>query len=390
MRIRTGTALIILALFPQGLLGQSFLGTQGLGLPLEPLNARARALGSVGVGLMGASLMPTDPAAAAGLLIPTVNISLQPYWGSGSVGSESLEAQGTRFPMIGIAYPVSPLRGMITLTFGGLMDQRWEIQREETTDLGGVATPTTDFFKSEGGVSSLRLGWAQNIRDRFSLALAVGSHMGSVTRTFNRSFDPEVVATEVVDFTDGGKWTFSGLTTTLGVGANLGRLLHLGGSLIFSSELKAKPSPGTKGGTAAYDLPMELRFGATGVLTPRLSVHVGAAYADWQPSDNGLQASTVVGPVWSFGGGVEWVGPGLGSGSIPVRLGYRKVELPFRFRDEDPVEKVFSGGIGLNITQVEQLVLAGVDLAVERGSRDAGTLSESFWRATLTFRVAGW
>jgi hypothetical protein len=66
------------------------------------------------------------------------------------------------------------------------------------------------------------------------------------------------------------------------------------------------------------------------------------------------------------------------------------VELPFRFRDEDPVEKVFSGGIGLNITQVEQLVLAGVDLAVERGSRDAGTLSESFWRATLTFRVAGW
>jgi hypothetical protein len=292
--------------------------------------------------------------------------------------------------MIGIAYPVSPLRGMITLTFGGLMDQRWEIQREETTDLGGVATPTTDFFKSEGGVSSLRLGWAQNIRDRFSLALAVGSHMGSVTRTFNRSFDPEVVATEVVDFTDGGKWTFSGLTTTLGVGANLGRLLHLGGSLIFSSELKAKPSTGTQGGTATYDLPMELRFGATGVLTPRLSVHVGAAYADWQPSDNGLQASTVVGPVWSFGGGVEWVGPGLGSGSIPVRLGYRKVELPFRFRGEDPVEKVFSGGIGLNITQVEQLVLAGVDLAVERGSRDAGTLSESFWRATLTFRVAGW
>jgi hypothetical protein len=391
MRTRTGVAVSLLALLlPQLSLGQSFLGTQGLGFPLEPLDARARALGSIGVGLRGAALVPTDPAAATGLLVPTVNISLQPHWGSGSVGAENLKSQGTRFPLIGIAYPVSAVGGMVTLTFGGLLDQRWEVEEEGVTDLGGTPTPTVDFFKSEGGVSSLRLGWAQNLGGGVSLAMAVGSHLGSVTRTFTRTFDPEVVATEVVDFTDGGKWTFSGLSTSFGAGWNLGQFFRFGGSLILASELKAKPATGTEGEPATYDLPMELRLGATGVLTPRLSLHFGAAYADWKTSEGGLGSEAVVGQVWSFGGGVEWTGLEMGSRTLPLRFGYRRAGLPFRFQDEDPVERAFSTGMGLNLTQVEELVLAGVDLGVERGSRDAGSLSESFWRATLTFRVSGW
>jgi hypothetical protein len=158
----------------------------------------------------------------------------------------------------------------------------------------------------------------------------------------------------------------------------------------WSSDLEADPTRETEGEGATYTLPLETRIGATGILTPRLSVHVGASVADWKPSEDGLDPESVVGQVWSFGGGVEWGGPSLGSRDLPLRVGYRTWQLPFRFEGEDPVEAVVSAGLGLNLTQVEDVVLAGVDLALERGSREAGALSETFWRGTLTFRVSGW
>jgi hypothetical protein len=334
--------------------------------------------------------MPTDPASAAALVVPTVNLTFQPHWGSGSLGNGGLETQGTRFPLIGIAYPVTAVRGMVTLSFGGMMDQRWELRRERTVDLAGEPTPATDVFKSDGGVSALRVGWAQNVGDNLALAVAVGTHTGSVTRTFVRSFDSLAVGTQVVAFTDGGKWQFSGLTTSLGFRLRAFDLIHLGGTVTMSGDLEADPSAQTKGSAATYSLPAEFRLGVTGVLTPRLSLHVGGSYANWEPSDDGLEPESLVGGVFSYGGGLEWAGPGPGDRTLPIRFGYRRTEFPFRFDESDPVESTFSGGLGLNFTQVETVVLAGVDLAIERGTREAGSLSETFWRGTLSVRVASW
>jgi hypothetical protein len=114
------------------------------------------------------------------------------------------------------------------------------------------------------------------------------------------------------------------------------------------------------------------------------------SYADWKPSPEGLGAETVAGAVMSFGGGIEWQGGGFGSRTLPIRLGMRRSDLPFLLNGEKPIETLFSGGVGLNLTQAESFVLAGVDMAVERGSREAGAFSEDFWRATFTFRVSGW
>ena len=55
-------ALFGLACVPPSLAGQSLFGSQGLGMPVEPVDARARALGTLGVGLLGPSLSPTDLA----------------------------------------------------------------------------------------------------------------------------------------------------------------------------------------------------------------------------------------------------------------------------------------------------------------------------------------
>ena len=155
----------------------------------------------------------------------------------------------------------------------------------------------------------------------------------------------------------------------------------------WSGDLKAKPTEVTEGESSTFHLPTEFRFGASGILTPRLAMTVGLSFADWKSSDEFLGPESVSGPVWSYGGGVEWAGPSLGTRNFPIRLGIRKSDMPFTFDGEKPTESVVSGGIGLNLVPPEIGLLGAIDLAFEKGTRDAGPLSESFWRGTVTFRV---
>ncbi len=84
---------------------------------------------------------------------------------------------------------------------------------------------------------------------------------------------------------------------------------------------------------------------------------------------------------------MEWAGPSLGVRNFPVRIGIRRSDLPFTFQGESAKENVLSGGIGLNLMPPQVGLVGAIDLALERGTRDAGSVSESFWRATVTFRV---
>jgi hypothetical protein len=73
----------------------------------------------------------------------------------------------------------------------------------------------------------------------------------------------------------------------------------------------------------------------------------------------------------------------------PLRLGFRHSDLPFAAPSESASERAFSGGFGLDLNQTGDFVLAALDLAVERGRRSAGSLTENFWRGTLSLRLAG-
>jgi len=393
-RTRAGIGMVLMgaALLGSGpVAAQSLIGSRGLGLPIEAANARARALGGEGLGLLGGNLNPADLASSTGLLIPTMNFTLQPYWGTGVVEGESLTAQGTRFPLLGLAYPIIDLNGMVTLTFSSFMDQRWQAEEDGTVILSGVPTPVTNTFKSEGGIAALRLGWAQRLGRSLSLAVSAGVHTGSTTRTYTRTFDSLEVSTgEIIPFKDGGKWQYQGPTASLGASWDPVDVLRLAGSVTWSGKLDAKPTSLTKGQGATYEIPTVFRVGATGVLTPKLFLNLGMSYENWTASEGGLEPETVAGGIWSFGGGLELEASGLGGRTLPIRLGIRHSDLPFLFKAEKPTERVFSGGLGLNLTQADQFVLAGVDLAVERGSREAGTFKEDFWRGTITFRVSGW
>ena len=260
-----------------------------------------------------------------------------------------------------------------------------------TEFLSGEPISVTNLYRSEGGISTFRLGWAQRFGQSLSLSAGAGYHTGSVTRTFVRGFDSLSVGTvEIKAYSDGGKWQYGGPTGSIGAVWDPLEFLRVSGSVTWNGTLEAEPSSATSGAAASYDLPTEFRVGASGVLTPRLSLSLGMSYADWKPSPEGLSAETVAGGIMSIGGGIEWQGRGLGSRTIPLRLGMRRSALPFLLDGAEPTESILSGGVGLNLTQADEFVLAGVDMALERGSREAGSFSEDFWRGTFTFRVSGW
>ncbi len=63
-----GSLLALVLIWPSTLAGQSVLGSSGLGLRLEPLDAIQRALGGVGVTTRTATVLPGNPVAALDVL----------------------------------------------------------------------------------------------------------------------------------------------------------------------------------------------------------------------------------------------------------------------------------------------------------------------------------
>jgi len=75
--------------------------------------------------------------------------------------------------------------------------------------------------------------------------------------------------------------------------------------------------------------------------------------------------------------------------SSPLRLGFRRTDLPFSLEGGDANEQVFSGGFGFALNETSEVVLASLDLGLEKGRRLGGTYREDFWRATLSLRLLG-
>jgi hypothetical protein len=390
MTRRVALLLGMLVVAPSPLLGQSLFNAAGLGSFSDPLDARTRALGGVGVGLRGSALLGSDPAAAAFYALPSASLTARPSWVEfrRSDGAEQKTFQGTIFPALGIAYPT--VHSLVaTLTFESFLDQRYEASDSSTIDLGGGPVQVDDQFISRGGVSQLRLGLARRLGSRAAVGVSVARYTGSLTRRLQRTFGAGVDSAAVEAFQTGGFWSYSGAAVTGGASVFLGNVAHLAGSLTWSAPLDATASADTDGASRSYDVPLQLRLGATAVLAPGLSLSAGLTRADWSPVDDDLSSGTSAGATSSYGFGLELSRVTLLGRGAPIRFGYRKADLPFGVGSGKPTETVWAGGVGLNLSQVGDVVRAGVDLALERGDRADSAISEKFWRSTLTVRVSG-
>ncbi len=367
----------------QGLGAQSLFNAVGIGTPSDALDARSIAMGSVGLGLLGGVLLPTDPAGAAHIALPMLVMTAQPEWVDyqRSTPEESGKFRGNRFPLLGIAYPVFNA-GVATLTFGSFLDQRYRADRTLTIPLYDTTTTARDVFESSGGVSSIRIGFARRVAG-LSVGVSYGRYTGTLLRRLQRVFPAD---TALAAYQAGGYWSYSGQSVTGGVSYEVGTVARVAGSLTWSGTLGAKASSDTEAGNGYYDLPLEYRIGASAVLMHGLNMTAGLSRADWTGTSSHFTGRTTT----SFGFGFELTQASLFGKTAPLRLGYRRSDLPFRMTGQGTgTESTFSGGLGMRFRESGDFTLAGLDLTLERGTRKDDFLTENFWRGTLSLSVAG-
>lgn len=367
---------------------QSFLGFRALGSPVLASDGRTVGVGNLGIGLSGLELSPVDPSTAARLILPTVTASMQPSWGSFEVGDESGSTSTTRFPLIGIGFPILEAGGTATLTLAGFMEQQWTGERVEAVQLGDRLVIVDDRFETTGATSVVRVGWAQRIGNRMAVGVSAGSYVGRLEQLFDRNLDSLVVTNGTVrPYSEFSAWRYSGYTFTAGVSGDPHDLIHLAGAVEWSGDISENPRDGTPGGVNTYSVPLRLSGGATVRLTSRLQFNGSVAYQDWT-SATGFRDGTVSNLKLSFGGGLEWRAIEREARSFPLRIGYRRVVPPFRYQRYDPVEHTLSTGVGINFVEEAGIRFGWIDLAVEAGIRSSEPLSERFLRGTVSIGIS--
>lgn len=387
--MRNRTLVLVCALFGSvtPLAGQSLFSSVGLGLPVEAVDGRARALGNLGVGLDGAGFLPTNPAVAARALLPSGILVAQPSWSEASDGAETNYYNGTRFPLLAVTYPV--LGGVASVHFTSHLDQDFSGERETSLTVGSLPVVARDAFEQDGAVSSVNAGFARVLTGETAVGLTVGRYTGSVERVLTRTLGTSSESSAVQPYVSSGSWSYSGYIVTGSVASRLLDLVEVAVGATWSTELEAEATGTSQAGDATFGVPLRLRIGASAALAPGLTLSASAARADWSSVSNDLSGDEEARATLAFGAGIELSQARLLGRQAPLRLGFRRSDLPFSVSGEDASERVFSGGVGLVLAQAGDVMLANVDVAVERGRRKGGALTENFWRATLSVSVAG-
>ena len=388
-----GLVFLTVLILPSTLASQSVLASSGLGVPLEPLDAIQRALGGVGVTTRAATVLPGNPIAALDVLAPTIAFTAQPHWGKYTIGPERGNFLTTRFPIFGFAYPMGT-DGVVTLTAGSHFDQNWSVESQDSVDIGGGSIGVTDKFLSDGGIVTVQAGWARRWSTSFATGVSIGVYRGGLTRSFTRTFN--IVAADTVRLSnpiDGslnvGRWTHSGPLASLNVSWDPTAVLQVGATVGWGGTVKVNPQVGIVDPGREVSAPLELKVSTIAALTSSLAVNAGVTVSNWSDLGDPDIEAVGGGRVLSYGGGVEWEPFGFWAGGFPLRVGYRRSELPFLFLGNKVKESAISFGFSVVMAQALNLPLAAFDVAYESESRVAGAYQESLRRLTMTMRVGG-
>ncbi|HEX6037999.1 hypothetical protein [Longimicrobium sp.] len=386
MHVRIAAAAVAaLALAAPAARAQSVLSARGLGYPLEALDARSRGLGGITTGLGEAHLSLINPAAMVG--IPAAGLSVT--FEGDEVQSVSPDRDQTfstaRFPAIQAAFPVGD-RLVASLGYASVLDQNWSVSRLDSLDLGGQRRQVVDLFRSSGGAARLRLGAGYRLLPRVDVGAAVDVYTGAVRDSavrsiegLNASFQGTDYTWSGVGFSAGARWRGNALSVSAAVSG--------GGELTAEADSVAGQG---------YSLPLTLDAGASGRLSQQLLAAISVRMAQWSSVDDELGGGTGSAgygagarDALQVAGGIEYEGLRLLGRPLPVRLGGRYAELPFRWSAdaEFPDERAVTGGLGILFGGGA----AALELSGERGWRggDASVFDESYWRASLSLSLLG-
>ncbi len=391
--------LLVVSAAPLG--AQSLFSTQGLGAPVDPLDPRARALGSIGTGLPGLNASLVNPADLAGITRRGITATLQPYYGSERLGDDKDNLAGTRFPVIQLIYP---FRGkfVLGLGYGGFLDQTWSVFANGTETVGGVTVDTRDEVSSTGALAQVRLSASYQFSPRFALGLHGGLYTGGVERELTRTFPDSL---QFSPFSERNNWDYRGLYAGVGLHIDPSTKTRFAAVATISGELKANARVDEQL-DATYDMPLRVAFAASQLLAARLLATASAQFTGWSSTVNYAAPGTLdAAPVnahktWEVGGGLEWERLRTSTRVFPLRFGFRYAQLPFTpapTSGEGVFAKEISGaiGLGLRLAADDFGPLAVADLSVERGQRKgwdsavSGGLTENFWRLSMSINLFG-
>ncbi len=367
---------------------QSVFSSRGLGVPVTPVDARARALGGLGLALSNQNPSLINPAEAATYGFRGLTAALQSS--SNAIGYDGAEADAgaNRFPLLRFVYPTGG-RLVISAGYGGFLDQTWSAFSERTDVIGGETVAVRDAIDSSGGIAQIQVGAAYSLAPGFAIGVAGGLYTGELRRTITRTF-PDGDFTGGTGFQEERSWTQRAPFATAGVLWDPAPILRVGGSVTWAGTLKADART-ARTEDFDVDLPLQVAGGVSAVLAPRLLGTFSGRWSGWSSAADAFGADAAPVDTWELGGGIEWEGMTFGNRSMPLRLGYHYEQYPFQVDGVTPTESAFSVGTGLTVGISQAGTLASFDAAVERGSRDAkGTgLAEDFWRVTFSLGVSG-
>ena len=383
---RVGLLMVIPWVMPlQDLSAQSLFSAGGLGMPSLVPDARARMLGGIEVGLPGLHASRTDPASASSLLLAGISLSME----SSTESREGEETTGrTRFPGFAVGYPYQNL--VYSVGYTGHLAQDWRGINDTTLDFGeGRLVEARDQFRSLGSFGTFHAGVSRRIGSQIGVGANVGIYTGALERSFFRELNPEQVGIGVESYVSQGRWRAKGLSGAASVNWQVHALLHLGAGVLWSGDLTLDPLAPTPGEALDVPLPLEIRVGGVATLAPDLRLAGSLTRADWSDAVQAVSDDAAPGPTTQWGLGLSWDGSRFRDRRTPIAFGYRSTQHPFSFLGERVIENAITGGVGMHLASSEEIPLAQVHVGLERGTRDAGPQSESFFRATVTLRVWG-
>ena len=384
-RIITALVLVLGAADAGQAAAQSALATQGLGLPVEPMDARSRGLGGVGIGLSDGELSWTNPAGLFGLPAPAMVAAYQYDRFETSGLASDMTGSTARLPFLLGAFPVSS-RVVLYGGFGSFLDQNWRVESRDTIQFDGQEIPVLDLSSSAGGVTRVRFGGTYQVMDNVAVGGGVDLFTGGVDRLQGRMF-----AGDSAPACCRSSWTYRGQGLNAGVHWSPSDASGIALSASYGGTLEARPED-DEGEPREYELPLMLRGGMSGRVGQNTLLAMSASWDGWSSLDgaSGLEGATR--DAWTVNGGLEWDGTVIRGRPLPLRIGARTRSLPFQMAPigdagEWAGERAITGGLGI--------LLGGgavrADLSIESGKRSAESSSfdESFWRAGFSIRVLG-
>ncbi len=400
MRFETRMLLLVTILvgLAGGLQAQSVTSIRGLGYPIVPVDARAEALGGIGVGVQGLTVPFTNPASVAGVTRRGVVISSVATDQQASLGEASSEVNGSRFPLIRVVIPAGGV--VVSAGYGAFLDQAWSVERTGTQTLGTSDVTYRDGFSSVGGVGQAQLAAAVPVGWGLSVGLSIGALTGRQDLGISRRYDSTAVG-NLQPFTETRSVQYSGTTGQVGFQWDVTDEVRVGGSFTWSGTLRADSADG-RAVTREYDLPLQAAGGLSAYLAPGLLATAAGRWSGWSVTEASGGLLETVGTVasrdtWEVGGGLELDNPERRERyNFPLRVGFQYRQLPFAFvGDNAPSEWLASAGFGLRVGADFNTPMARIDVTVQRGARTAAgdatlpELEETLWRLVLGVAIFG-